>query len=158
MDQKSGSAQAVSTQATVPPQLGLWFLPAPAPAASVAPTAAQQPQDQQKDNGANEGIQNETNHSRPEVNPKSRQQPIADKGANQTDQQIADQSKSAPLHHPACQPPGNNANDNDDQQTLIGQVHDDTSERDERWLMPIADNSSNTIGDILPASFKIVES
>jgi hypothetical protein len=77
------------------------------------------------------------------VNPKLRQQPIADECANQTDQQITDQSKSTTLHHPARQPTGNNANNNDNQETLIGQVHDRTSEREDCWLMLIVENSSN---------------
>jgi hypothetical protein len=127
----------------VPPLVGLSLLPAPAPAAPVAPTAVNQPQDHQKDNSPNEGVQDQRNNSHPEVNPKSRQQPITDKCADQTNQQITDQSKSTTLHHPTCQPSGNNTNNNDNQETLIGQVHDRTSEREDRWLMPIVENSSN---------------
>jgi hypothetical protein len=97
---------------------------ASAPAAPAAPAAAHQSQDQQKDHGSNEGIQNKGDNSRPEVNTKSRQQPIADECADQPDQQITDQSKAATLHYPACQPTGYNADNDDNEETLIGEVHD----------------------------------
>src|ERR1700758_3926715 len=58
------------------------------------------------------------------MNIKSRQQPVTDKCANQTHQQITDQSKTSALYHPACEPSGNNANNNDNQETLTGQMHD----------------------------------
>jgi hypothetical protein len=93
----------------------------PAPA---APAAADQSQDQQKHNGSNEGIDDQSHDTRPKVNPKLRQQPITDEGTDQTDEQIADQSKTATLHHPACQITGNDSDENDDEQTLIGQMHD----------------------------------
>src|SRR6266852_6979098 len=132
-------------------------LPAPAPVASVAPTAANEPQNQQKDDGPNKGVQYESDNSHPEVNTKSRQQPITDECPNQADDQIADQSKTATFHHPACQPSGNNSDNNDDQETLIRQVHDLASQQDDRArLMPIGDNSSvpaiHSITSSFPAS------
>jgi hypothetical protein len=57
-----------------------------APAASVA--AANQPEQQQKDNGPDKGVYDQSNNPDPEVNTKSRQEPIANKGADQTDYQI----------------------------------------------------------------------
>jgi hypothetical protein len=57
-----------------------------APAASV--TAANQTDQQQKDNGPYKGIYDQSNNADPEVNAKSRQEPIANKGADQTDYQI----------------------------------------------------------------------
>jgi hypothetical protein len=93
-----------------------------APAASV--TAANQPEQQQKDNGPDEGVYDQSNNPDSEVNTKPRQEPIANKGADQTDYQITDQSKTATLHHPACQPSGNNSDNNYNKKTLIGQVHD----------------------------------
>src|ERR1700739_2389066 len=58
------------------------------------------------------------------MNIKSRQQPVTDKCGNQTHQQNTDQSKTSALYHPASEPSGNNANDNDNQETLTGQMHD----------------------------------
>src|ERR1700726_1595353 len=108
-----------------------------APAASAAPAAAHQSQDQQQDNGADEGVQDQRDNSGPEVNAKLRQQPVADKRADQADQQIADQSKTAPLHHPARQPARDNSDDDDDEETLIGEVHGVAFLRDCPRLMPI---------------------
>ena len=96
--------------------------PTPAPAASVA--AAEQPEQQQKDNGADKGVYDQGNDPDAQVNAKSRQEPIADKGADQTDDQITHQSKTSPLHHPARQPSGDDSHNEDDEKTLIGQVHD----------------------------------
>jgi hypothetical protein len=76
------------------------------------------------------------------MNTKSRQQPIANERADQTDQQITDQSETTTLHHPAGEPACNNSNYDDDQKTLIGQVHDIASQRNARWLMLIDANSS----------------
>jgi len=72
------------------------------------------------------------------VKPKSRQQPITDECADQTDEQVTDQSKTTTLHHPACQPTGYNADNDDNDETLIGQVHDVAFQRDDLWLMLIA--------------------
>src|SRR5690348_6491807 len=52
-----------------------------------------------------------------------RQQPIADKCADQADDQIADQPKSAALHHSAGEPSRDNSDDQDDEETLVGKVH-----------------------------------
>jgi hypothetical protein len=57
------------------------------------------------------------------MNAKLRQQPIADKGADQADQQIADQSEPAPLHHPARQISGNDSDEDNYEKALIGEVH-----------------------------------
>jgi hypothetical protein len=102
-----------------------------APAASGAPTANQS-QDQQKDDGSNKSVEDEGNYSRPKVNTKSRQQPIANECADQSDQQITDQSEAATLHHPAGQPARNYSNNDDNQKTLIGQVHNIASRRNAR--------------------------
>jgi hypothetical protein len=114
-----------------------------APAAPAAPPAANQSQDQQKNHGPNKGVQYLRNYSQPKMNTKPRQQPIADERADQTDQQITDQPKSATLHHPAGQPSRNNSNDDDNQKTLIRQVHDVAPETTQPSLMLIHDIGSN---------------
>ena len=55
--------------------------------------------------------------------PIPRHQPIADKRADQANYQIADQSETATLHQPAGEPSRDNADDQDDKKTLIGQMH-----------------------------------
>src|ERR1700733_407442 len=97
----------------------------PAPAASVVTAAAaNQPEQQQKDNGPDKGVDDQSDDPNTEVNTKLRQQPIADEGADQTDQQIADQSEPATLHHPARQISCDNSDNDDHEKALIGQVHD----------------------------------
>ena len=54
------------------------------------------------------------------MNAQSRQQPVADEGADQADDQIADEPKSAALHDSAGQPAGNNSDDKDDEKALVG--------------------------------------
>jgi hypothetical protein len=51
--------------------------PHSAPAASAAPTTAYQPQDERKHNASDEGVDDQSNDTYPEVNTKSRQWPIA---------------------------------------------------------------------------------
>jgi hypothetical protein len=58
------------------------------------------------------------------MNPKLRQQPVADKGANQANDQITDKSETAAFHHSAGEPAGDNANKDDDQDAFVGQAHD----------------------------------
>jgi hypothetical protein len=47
------------------------------------------------------------------------QQPIADQGAQQTDDQIPDQPEARASHHAARQPAGDDPDHNDDQKALI---------------------------------------
>src|ERR1700727_1313788 len=102
----------------------------PAPAASVVTAAtADQPEQQQKDNSPDKGVDDQSDNADPEVNTKLRQQPIADEGADQTDQQITDQSETAPFHYPARQIAGDNSNNDDHEKALIGQVHDFVSRK-----------------------------
>jgi hypothetical protein len=94
-------------------------LPASSPTPS-APSAANQPKQQEKHHGAYEGVQNQRDDAAAEVDTDTRQQPIADKRADQTHDQVANQSKTAAFHHSAGEPTRNNAYNQDDQQTLIG--------------------------------------
>jgi hypothetical protein len=59
----------------------------------------------------------------PEMNTKLRQQPVANERTDQTDEQVTDEPEAAALHHPASQPTGDNSDHDDDEETLIGQMH-----------------------------------
>src|SRR5215813_5603270 len=98
-------------------------LPASSPATSTESSTANQAKQQQKNDGAYEGIQNERDDTGAEMNADARQQPVTDESADQTDDQIANQSEAAALHNPTGQPAGNDADDQNDQETLIGQIH-----------------------------------
>ena len=52
-----------------------------------------------------------------------RQQPIADKRADQANNQVTDQSEAAAFHYSPGQPSGDDPNQKNNEQTLIGQVH-----------------------------------
>src|SRR5437764_4322303 len=51
------------------------------------------------------------------------QQPIADKGTDDPDQEVAEDSEPGPPNDLAGQPARNDADEQDDQQTLVRQVH-----------------------------------
>jgi hypothetical protein len=95
-----------------------------APAASTAEPTAHQSQNQQKHDGSNEGVDDESHDTYPEVDTKLRQKPVTYERADQTDEQVTDQSEATALHHPASQPTSNNSDHEDYEQPLIGQVHD----------------------------------
>src|SRR5262249_36037440 len=98
-------------------------LPASSPATSTESSTANQAKQQQKNDGAYEGIQNERDDTGAEMNADARQQPVTDESADQTDEQIANQPDAAALHTPPAQPPGNDADDKNDQETLMGKIH-----------------------------------
>jgi hypothetical protein len=88
-------------------------LPTPAPP-TPSPTTPYEAKDQQEHDCAYEGIHDQRDYAYTEVNAQSRQQPITDESADEADYQIPDQPKATPFHHSACQPPGNDSDDNDD--------------------------------------------
>lgn len=94
-----------------------------APSASAAETTVDQSEDQQEHNGSDERIDDQGNDPDPEVDTEAGHQPVSDERTDQTDEQVADQSEAAALHNPASQITGNNPDDEDDEETLIGEVH-----------------------------------
>lgn len=102
---------------------GDWRLPASSPAASTESSPANQAKQQQQHHGAYEGIQDERDDTGAKMNADARQQPVTDESADQTDDQIANQSEAAALHNPTGQPARNDTDDQNDQETLIGQIH-----------------------------------
>jgi len=90
------------------------------PAASAAEPTTDQSQNQQKHNSSNESIDDQSNDAYAEVNTKLRQEPVTYECTDEADEQIADQSEAAALHHPARQIAGYDADNDDYEQTLIG--------------------------------------
>jgi len=97
-------------------------LPAPPPAPAT-PTAANQSKQQKEHNGTYEGIDDQGNDPGAKMDAEPRQQPIADERAGQANYQVADQPEPAALHHSAGEPSRDNTDDQDDEKTLIGQIH-----------------------------------
>jgi hypothetical protein len=114
-----------------------------APAASTTKPTAYQSQDQQKHDGSYEGVDDQSNDPGPEVNTKARQQPVTYERSDQTNEQITNQSKAATLHHSACQPTGDNSDHDNDEQTLIGEVHDGCLHGGYGSLTLVDDNGSS---------------
>jgi hypothetical protein len=54
----------------------------------------------------------------------ARQQPIADKRADDADGHVADKAKSSPAHELSGEPAGDQPNHQDDEQTFVGQIHE----------------------------------
>jgi hypothetical protein len=94
-------------------------LPAPSPPAAVACLAANQTKDQQEYDCTYERVYDQRDDACPEMNTKSRQQPIADKSANEADYQIANEAESTASHHPAPEVPRDYPNHDDNQQALV---------------------------------------
>src|SRR5215475_1011559 len=98
-------------------------LPA-SPASSITKATTEQAQDEQEDHRAYESIHDCGDDSRAKMNAEPRQQPIADKRSDETNKQITYQPEAAALHDAAGEPASNDSNQNDNEQTLIRQVHD----------------------------------
>jgi hypothetical protein len=61
------------------------------------------------------------------MNTELRQQPTSEKGAEDPDEEVTKETKSGPAHDLTCQPAGNQADKQDDQQTFAGHIHCATS-------------------------------
>src|SRR5215469_296079 len=96
---------------------GDWRLPASSPAASTESSPANQAKQQQQHHGAYEGIQDERDDTGAKMNADARQQPVTDESADQTDDQIANQSEAAAHKNPIGQPTLNENDYQKDQET-----------------------------------------
>jgi hypothetical protein len=61
------------------------------------------------------------------MNTEPGQQPASDKGAYNSDKEIADDPKTSALHDLACEPAGYETHEQNDQQTFARHVHNITS-------------------------------
>src|SRR4051794_31655575 len=95
--------------------------PAPAPAPSAA--ATNEPDEQQQNQSADRGVDDRRNDTGAEMDAEPRKDPAADESADDPDQEIADDAEPGALHDLACQPSGNEADQQDDQEAFTGHVH-----------------------------------
>jgi hypothetical protein len=93
------------------------------PTSAPSATAADERQDKQKQNGADRGIDDGGNDSGSKSNTELRQQPAADECAKNPENEIPDQAKSSSAHDLTGEPPGDDANHEDDEKTFTGHVH-----------------------------------
>jgi hypothetical protein len=87
------------------------------------PAASNQAHDEQEQYGADGGVDDCTDQSDPEMDPELGQQPASDKGTQDSDDKVADESEAGPLHDLASEPAGDEANKQDDQQAFTRHVH-----------------------------------
>ena len=57
------------------------------------------------------------------MNPEAMQKPVADEGANDANRRVADETEPVAPHNLACQPSGNEPDDQNDNQPLVRQMH-----------------------------------
>ena len=89
------------------------------PTASPSASAMNEPQDQQQYERPDGCVDDRRNDARTEMDAESRQQPTADDGAYDSDNEVADEPKPASARDPAGQPSGNEANDQNYQETFV---------------------------------------
>jgi hypothetical protein len=98
-------------------------IPAPSQPCPPAVSAPNQSHDQQQDHGADSGIDDRGNSAGAQMDAELGQEPAADKGAGNSDDEITDESEAGALHDLTCEPSGNEANQEYDQQAFARHVH-----------------------------------
>ena len=85
---------------------------------STAANPGDQPEKNEQDDRAECGVGDERDLTGTEVDAQLRQQPIADKCPDDADDQVADETVAATPHDVAGEPSGDNADNNNDDQTV----------------------------------------
>jgi hypothetical protein len=85
--------------------------------------ASNEAHDQQEQYGTDGGVDDCTDQSGPKTDAELGQQPASNKGAQDSDDKVADESEAGPLHDLASKPAGYEANEQDDQQAFARHVH-----------------------------------
>jgi hypothetical protein len=107
--------------------MGLLFSSRPLPPSASAPASApaaseatpQKPNHKQKQDRANGSVDDRGDNAGTEMDADLRQQPVANKRADNAYYQIADESESGPPDDLSSQPAGNKTDEQYDQQTFI---------------------------------------
>src|SRR6202012_5256387 len=81
-------------------------------------------QEQQQHHGADKGVEDCSHNADAEMNAEPWQQPVADERADKADEKITNKSEAAAVHDTAGKPAGHDADQDNHQQTLIGQMHE----------------------------------
>src|SRR5205085_7402745 len=91
-----------------------------------AASSFDQPSDDQKDHGAHCGGDYLSNDARTEMNSECGEQQAGEQGTDNSDHDVADQSKTGSLHDQACEPAGDRADQQDDNQAFSCETHSTT--------------------------------
>jgi hypothetical protein len=84
--------------------------------------ARDQSQNDQQDNGPNKGVDDRGNEAAADCNADLREQPTCDQAADDTNDNVADQSVAAALDHHTGKPTGNGADDQPNDECLCVHV------------------------------------
>jgi hypothetical protein len=79
--------------------------------------------DEQEKYGPDGGVEDCSDQSGSEMDAEFGQQPASNKGTQDSDDKITDESEAGPLHDLAGEPAGDEANKQDDQQAFTRHVH-----------------------------------
>jgi hypothetical protein len=101
--------------------------PAAAPPASPSAAASKESHHEEQQYRTNGSVEDCTDHARTEMDAKLSQQPTSDKGAQNTDNKVANDPKTGPSHDLTCQPACNQAHKQYYQQTFTRHIHCVTS-------------------------------
>jgi hypothetical protein len=97
-----------------------------APTAAPATTTRDDPDNDEQHNGTHGGVDDQSHCSDAKMDVQSRQQPITNEGADNSDDQVADEPEAPAPHNLTSQPPCNNADDDYDEETLVRKMHDNS--------------------------------
>jgi hypothetical protein len=109
--------------------IALWLapytlsVPASSSPSACPSAAAQKTYQQEQHDRAYRGIGNGRTNACAKVNADARQQPIADEGSQNADDDVADEPEPGAPHKLTGQPAGHETHQQDNQQTFIGNVH-----------------------------------
>src|SRR5580658_9883724 len=98
------------------------LLAAPPDAAPTA-AAADEADDEKQHDAADRRVDDRADNSDAEMDVELRQQPVADEGADDSDDNVANQPKTGPAHDVTGQPSRDKTDDEDDEEAFVGQVH-----------------------------------
>jgi hypothetical protein len=101
--------------------------PSKTPSAPSPSPATNEPDDEEQQYRTDGCVDDGADHSNTEMDTKLGQQPTSNKGAHNSDNQVADDSKTSPLHDLARKPAGNETYEQHDQQALARHMHFVTS-------------------------------
>ena len=109
------------------PRRGHGSPPTAAPSASPSTTTAEKPHHEEQHYRADGGIDDRADDTAAEMDAEPRQQPTTYKGAEDTDDQIADDPESGPAHDLTGQPACNEPYEQYDQEAFTRYIHLATS-------------------------------
>jgi hypothetical protein len=92
--------------------------PTPSPSAPPAAAATEKPENQKEQQRANRGVDNRADNSKAKMDAELRQQPTANEGSYDSDDEVVDESVSSATDNLTSQPSRDEANQKEDEETF----------------------------------------